>query len=146
MYCPFKDCSALMIVDDDSPTESECPSCNRQICVTCEAVWHHGITCKEFGRTDNEYRVVMEVAARNQWMRCPNCSNSACASFFPAFPSALTSGSFVCILFQQSYLHSVSTVQSALCFSSSICTLIALHAPFFYRALRALFHYALRAL
>nr|XP_025665202.1 E3 ubiquitin-protein ligase RNF144B-like [Arachis hypogaea] len=73
MYCPFKDCSALMIVDDDSPTESECPSCNRQICVTCEAVWHHGITCKEFGRTDNEYRVVMEVAARNQWMRCPNC-------------------------------------------------------------------------
>ncbi|QHN94787.1 uncharacterized protein [Arachis hypogaea] len=34
MYCPFKDCSALMIVDDDSPTESECPSCYRQICVT----------------------------------------------------------------------------------------------------------------
>ncbi|XP_015935287.1 uncharacterized protein LOC107461313 [Arachis duranensis] len=73
MYCPFKDCSALMIVDDDSPTESECPSCNRQICVMCEAVWHHGSTCEEFGRTYNEYRVVMEVAARNQWMRCPNC-------------------------------------------------------------------------
>ncbi|RYR79677.1 hypothetical protein Ahy_A01g004495 isoform B [Arachis hypogaea] len=65
IYCPFKDCSALMIVDDDSPTESECPSCNRQICVSCETVWHHGSTCEEFGRTDNKYRVVMEVATKN---------------------------------------------------------------------------------
>ncbi|XLR33358.1 probable E3 ubiquitin-protein ligase ARI10 [Arachis ipaensis] len=73
MYCPFKDCSALMIVDDDSLTESKCPSCNRQICVTCEAVWHHGMMCEEFGRTENEDRVVMEVAARNRWKRCPNC-------------------------------------------------------------------------
>ncbi|XLR33361.1 hypothetical protein S83_061261 [Arachis hypogaea] len=69
IYCPFKDCSALMIVDDDTPTESKCPSCNRQICVTCGEVWHHGSTCEE-----NEDRVVMEVVARNRWKRCPNCS------------------------------------------------------------------------
>ncbi|QHO48227.1 uncharacterized protein DS421_1g03750 [Arachis hypogaea] len=55
----------------------------------------------------------------------------ACLRLLPTVPSAPSSDSSVCILFQQSCLHSISTVQSALYFSSSICTFIALYAPSF---------------
>ncbi|MED6207534.1 hypothetical protein PIB30_036691 [Stylosanthes scabra] len=75
MYCPFRDCSALIIMDDSPtlPRKSECPNCKREICVACVAVWHDGITCEEFGRIVNEDRVAMELAARNMWRRCPKC-------------------------------------------------------------------------
>ncbi|MED6144888.1 hypothetical protein PIB30_019676 [Stylosanthes scabra] len=77
IYCPFRDCSALIILDDSPtlPTKSECPNCNRKICAACVAVWHDGIRCEEFPRViiDNEDRVVMELAVKNNWRRCPYC-------------------------------------------------------------------------
>ncbi|KAH7574506.1 hypothetical protein JRO89_XS03G0304400 [Xanthoceras sorbifolium] len=48
-YCPFKDCSALLIDDgEEAITKSECPHCHRLFCVQCRVPWHSEIECKEF--------------------------------------------------------------------------------------------------
>lgn len=78
-YCPFKDCSA-MLVDDGGEvvTASECPHCRRLFCAQCRVVWHAGIDCSEFQRLSKDERgrediMVMELAKRKQWRRCPRC-------------------------------------------------------------------------
>ncbi|XP_008678484.1 probable E3 ubiquitin-protein ligase RNF217 [Zea mays] len=79
-YCPFKDCSAMMLVDDGSHfTESECPSCRRLFCASCNvAPWHAGVTCTEYrnlGKRDSgvEDRMLLEMAKGKKWKRCPKC-------------------------------------------------------------------------
>lgn len=78
-YCPFKDCSA-MLVDDGGEvvTASECPHCRRLFCAQCRVVWHAGIDCSEFQRLSKDERgrediMVMELAKQKQWRRCPRC-------------------------------------------------------------------------
>ncbi|XP_057452976.1 uncharacterized protein LOC130744831 [Lotus japonicus] len=50
-YCPFKDCSAMLVNDDEGEvvTSSECPHCNRLFCAQCKVPWHGGIDCNGFG-------------------------------------------------------------------------------------------------
>ncbi|KAM0853759.1 hypothetical protein ACQ4PT_050875 [Festuca glaucescens] len=81
-YCPFKDCSALM-VDDTSPgdaavTNVECPHCNRIFCVRCKVPWHDGVQCAEFQRLGEDERgredlLLRKVAQQRRWGRCPGC-------------------------------------------------------------------------
>ncbi|AES93655.1 putative transcription factor C2H2 family [Medicago truncatula] len=48
-YCPFKNCSVLLVNDgDDVVTSAECPSCHRLFCAQCMVPWHGGINCDEF--------------------------------------------------------------------------------------------------
>ncbi|GJR69096.1 zinc finger, C6HC-type containing protein [Tanacetum coccineum] len=48
-YCPFKDCSALLVDDGGGAvTSSECPHCNRLFCAQCKVTWHSGISCSEY--------------------------------------------------------------------------------------------------
>ncbi|KAL5728494.1 RBR-type E3 ubiquitin transferase [Ranunculus cassubicifolius] len=78
-YCPYKDCSA-MLVDDGNVLvmESECPHCRRLFCAQCKVSWHSDISCEDFqklneherGRDD---RMVMELAKQKKWGRCPSC-------------------------------------------------------------------------
>ncbi|KAH9684397.1 RING-type domain-containing protein [Citrus sinensis] len=81
-YCPFKDCSALLIVDNRGSRkaikESACPHCNRMFCAQCKVPWHIGIQCAQFQkklnvneRNDNK---LMKLAEKKKWKRCPNCS------------------------------------------------------------------------
>ncbi|XP_057535397.1 E3 ubiquitin-protein ligase RSL1-like [Amaranthus tricolor] len=78
-YCPYKDCSALMV--DDGGIEvrsSECPSCKRLFCARCQVRWHEGITCEEFDALGTDERdkddvMVFKMAKDNKWRRCPNC-------------------------------------------------------------------------
>ncbi|KZV16583.1 hypothetical protein F511_30877 [Dorcoceras hygrometricum] len=81
-YCPFKDCSALLIDDRAGRNEviiqSECPDCNRLFCVECKVPWHPGITCKEFQKLgkderSNEDIMLINLAKERKWMRCPRC-------------------------------------------------------------------------
>jgi len=80
-YCPFKDCSAMMLVDDDGSdvAESECPSCRRLFCARCNvAPWHAGVTCTEYrklrkGDRGVEDMMLLEMAKGKKWKRCPNC-------------------------------------------------------------------------
>ncbi|KAL5698537.1 RBR-type E3 ubiquitin transferase [Ranunculus cassubicifolius] len=78
-YCPFKDCSALLI-DDGGVTvkESECPHCRRMFCAQCKVPWHMGIVCEEFqklgkGEREREDIMLMKLAKDKSWQRCPKC-------------------------------------------------------------------------
>ncbi|WVZ24317.1 hypothetical protein V8G54_002861 [Vigna mungo] len=67
-YCPFKDCSAMMICDEgEVVTSSECPHCHRLFCAQCKVSWHAGIDCEEFQRSkrkkgENGGSLVIELA------------------------------------------------------------------------------------
>ncbi|KAK3220601.1 hypothetical protein Dsin_014571 [Dipteronia sinensis] len=78
-YCPYKDCAAVMVDDNgEIVTESECPNCHRLFCCQCNVSWHVGLDCKEFqrlggGERQREDLMMMELAKKKQWRRCPNC-------------------------------------------------------------------------
>ncbi|PSR89238.1 E3 ubiquitin-protein like [Actinidia chinensis var. chinensis] len=80
-YCPFKDCSALMIDDGgerEAITQSECPNCRRLFCARCKVPWHSEIGCEEFQKLNKDERerediMLMQLAKKNRWMRCPKC-------------------------------------------------------------------------
>ncbi|XAR50430.1 Ubiquitin--protein ligase [Bertholletia excelsa] len=78
-YCPFKDCSALMVNDGSGGIlESECPVCHRLFCAQCYVPWHDGIACEEFQRLNEDERgrddlMVRELAKSQKWKRCPFC-------------------------------------------------------------------------
>nr|GMD05319.1 probable E3 ubiquitin-protein ligase RNF144A-B [Ipomoea batatas] len=77
-YCPFKDCSALLIDEKMEVVESECPECHRLFCAKCKVPWHAGIACSEFQKLHESERekddiLLVNVANEKQWMRCPDC-------------------------------------------------------------------------
>ncbi|KAJ7952020.1 RBR-type E3 ubiquitin transferase [Quillaja saponaria] len=79
-YCPFKDCSAMLVDDNEGEVirESECPVCHRLFCARCNVPWHPETECEEFqrmnedekGREDLQVRV---LASEKKWRRCPQC-------------------------------------------------------------------------
>ncbi|XP_048133194.1 E3 ubiquitin-protein ligase RSL1-like isoform X2 [Rhodamnia argentea] len=80
-YCPFKDCSALLIKDGGEAVvrESECPNCRRLFCAQCRVPWHADVDCQEFqglkeGEREREDIMLMKLAQNKRWRRCPNCS------------------------------------------------------------------------
>jgi len=59
-YCPFADCSALLINDGmEAVKNSECPNCNRMFCAQCKVPWHEGIECSEFEKLNVNERKKM---------------------------------------------------------------------------------------
>ncbi|CAL0300416.1 unnamed protein product [Lupinus luteus] len=79
-YCPFKDCSAMLLVDEEGENirESECPFCHRLFCAKCNAPWHSGVDCDVFQKLNKDERgredlLVRELAIENKWSRCPMC-------------------------------------------------------------------------
>lgn len=83
-YCPYKDCSAMMVVDDDVSAvvieEAECPSCRRLFCARCAvAPWHANVACADFrklGRATDSRRedmLLLQMARGKKWKRCPKC-------------------------------------------------------------------------
>ncbi|KAJ1268692.1 hypothetical protein BS78_07G154400 [Paspalum vaginatum] len=84
VYCPYRDCLAMMLVDDGGDVrgdvaESECPSCRRLFCARCAvAPWHAGVTCAEYGRLrkgdrGREDMLLIEMAKGKKWKRCLKC-------------------------------------------------------------------------
>ncbi|XP_059633279.1 E3 ubiquitin-protein ligase RSL1-like [Cornus florida] len=82
-YCPYKDCSALLIndpVNGEVIRQSECPNCYRLFCAQCNVPWHLGIECAEFQKLNNDEDEREEAGVRfkqlaeeKSWIRCPNC-------------------------------------------------------------------------
>ncbi|KAI3414958.1 uncharacterized protein J3R85_015652 [Psidium guajava] len=78
-YCPFMDCSALLINDGGVVVrESECPNCRRLFCAECRVPWHGGVECREFqeikeGERGREDIMLMKLAEKKHWRRCPKC-------------------------------------------------------------------------
>ncbi|KAL3625262.1 hypothetical protein CASFOL_030716 [Castilleja foliolosa] len=82
-YCPFKDCSALLVDEKNGVNEviaeSECPECNRLFCAQCKVPWHSGINCAEFQKLNKDERsrediLLINLAKNKKWMRCPQCN------------------------------------------------------------------------
>ncbi|XP_055827109.1 E3 ubiquitin-protein ligase RSL1-like [Solanum dulcamara] len=80
-YCPFKDCSALLIDENSSDCvviQSECPECRRLFCAKCKVGWHSGLVCEEFQKLNKDEREkedlqLMQLAKGQAWQRCPQC-------------------------------------------------------------------------
>ncbi|KAG2305649.1 hypothetical protein Bca4012_085180 [Brassica carinata] len=86
LYCPFKDCSSVIVLDDGggnnaNVTQTECPSCHRLFCAQCKVAWHGGIGCEEFQKfgntkkksSDEEDALLVQMAKNKQWRRCSRC-------------------------------------------------------------------------
>ncbi|KAJ8621274.1 hypothetical protein MRB53_029803 [Persea americana] len=81
-YCPFKDCSALLVDERESDstviTMSECPHCWRLFCAQCKVPWHSDVSCEEFQKLKESERgqedlMLMKLAKEKKWQRCPQC-------------------------------------------------------------------------
>ncbi|KAL7152654.1 hypothetical protein ABFS83_04G113100 [Erythranthe nasuta] len=80
-YCPYKNCSALMMNDSDTRNtmrEAECPSCRRLFCVKCNVPWHSGFECGEFSRmreseSERDDLKLHALAKKKKWRRCRRC-------------------------------------------------------------------------
>ncbi|KAL8093813.1 E3 ubiquitin-protein ligase RSL1-like [Apium graveolens] len=79
-YCPFIDCSALLIKgpDFEEIVESECPLCHKMFCAKCMVPWHSGIKCRKFQKLHKEERernddLLRQLAQEKRWTRCPKC-------------------------------------------------------------------------
>ncbi|XP_058727701.1 E3 ubiquitin-protein ligase RSL1-like [Vicia villosa] len=78
-YCPYADCSALLINDGtEAVKHSECPNCRKLFCAQCKVPWHDGIECSEFQKLNADERgkddvMLMRLAKDMNWRRCPNC-------------------------------------------------------------------------
>ncbi|XP_060206632.1 E3 ubiquitin-protein ligase RSL1-like [Lycium barbarum] len=79
LYCPYKDCSAMLVVDgSDAVIDTECPNCRRLFCAQCNVSWHDGLECKEFQRLGRNEKgkedvMLMGIAKNKKWRRCPKC-------------------------------------------------------------------------
>ncbi|XP_050216149.1 E3 ubiquitin-protein ligase RSL1-like [Mercurialis annua] len=79
-YCPYKDCSLMLINDEEGEVirESECPNCRRLFCAVCKVPWHSGIDCDKFQTLHKDERemediMLLQLAENKQWRRCPAC-------------------------------------------------------------------------
>lgn len=79
LYCPFRDCSALLVNDFGDVIEKiSCLVCSRWFCAQCHVPWHTDFTCKEFqklyakkgGKVD---KILKELAKKKSWQKCPKC-------------------------------------------------------------------------
>ncbi|XP_027337726.1 probable E3 ubiquitin-protein ligase RNF217 [Abrus precatorius] len=80
-YCPFKDCSVLLLDDGGKVVISaECPSCHRLFCAQCRVPWHGGWSCKEYqrlkkSRDEKELdKKFLKLAKGKMWQKCPQCA------------------------------------------------------------------------
>ncbi|CAK8541102.1 unnamed protein product [Lathyrus sativus] len=80
VYCPFADCSALMIKGrkEDVFGRSKCPYCKRMLCAECKVSWHEGMECIEFEKLNADEKetedvMLMCLAKDKEWRRCPSC-------------------------------------------------------------------------
>ena len=93
IYCPHKECSAMMILDEPPAgragagagsisgvsDQQQCVRCHRGFCCSCNVPWHTNLTCAQYGalpanERSNEDRQLLDLAGQRSWQRCPQCS------------------------------------------------------------------------
>ncbi|XP_034578941.1 uncharacterized protein [Setaria viridis] len=89
LYCPFKDCSALLVDECGSRKaairKAECPHCSRMFCAQCKVAWHYRVTCEDFQRLRNDEQVrddllLRKVVQESKWQRCLRRVVTTCQS------------------------------------------------------------------
>ncbi|KAF4346570.1 hypothetical protein G4B88_025164 [Cannabis sativa] len=66
-YCPFNDCSAVLvreIGEDEVIMESECPICHRLFCARCNVGSHSKIGCEDYQRLNEDERGSEDLMVR----------------------------------------------------------------------------------
>ncbi|KAJ7535039.1 hypothetical protein O6H91_12G015900 [Diphasiastrum complanatum] len=90
LYCPYPDCSSLMLKPECDISERsisytnavgcvECEACHRTFCMECMVPWHGDLTCAEYQDQpvtpgafgDNK---LLQLADRQNWQRCGKCA------------------------------------------------------------------------
>ncbi|CAL1375154.1 unnamed protein product [Linum trigynum] len=71
LYCPYPDCSALLINDG----AGGCRPGRWLFFRRCRVPWHSRMDCGKYQRSKakREDKMVVELAKANQWKRCPGC-------------------------------------------------------------------------
>ncbi|OVA07499.1 zinc finger protein [Macleaya cordata] len=85
-YCPFKDCSELVLnecVRSSSTirrriTRSMCPNCKKLFCFHCMVPWQETHRCSSTsgggGDVNRNHVLFVEMVKRKKWTRCPTCN------------------------------------------------------------------------
>ncbi|KAL0368894.1 UNVERIFIED_CONTAM: putative E3 ubiquitin-protein ligase [Sesamum calycinum] len=79
LYCPFRDCLALLVNDSGEVIRKiKCLICKRSFCAECRVPWHSEFTCKEFQklyakRGGKDDKIVKQLAKKKNWQKCPKC-------------------------------------------------------------------------
>ncbi|KAI3985261.1 hypothetical protein MKX01_039506 [Papaver californicum] len=78
IYCPFKDCSVMLVNDDDGVIirGTECPYCRRLFCAQCKVPWHFDLDCNDYEEMKSggkEDMLLINLAESKSWKRCPSC-------------------------------------------------------------------------
>ncbi|XP_011074305.1 E3 ubiquitin-protein ligase arih1-like isoform X4 [Sesamum indicum] len=80
LYCPFRDCLALLVNDSGEVIRKiKCLICKRSFCAECAVPWHSEFTCKEFQklyakRGGKDDKIVKLLAKKKNWQKCPKCN------------------------------------------------------------------------
>ena len=87
-WCPAPDCHTIChVCPSQQVTAVTCPTCVMQFCSGCQATWHPGLTCEEYGTqlVNTEYikrcpmcRVPIEREAGCAQMMCRRCKHVFC--------------------------------------------------------------------
>ncbi|PIA50520.1 hypothetical protein AQUCO_01300928v1 [Aquilegia coerulea] len=74
-YCPFSDCSVLILNEcKDKVGKTKCPKCKRQFCFKCQVPWNVCGKCGEAGEMQDENdNLFRDLAIAQKWIRCPAC-------------------------------------------------------------------------
>ncbi|KAG5613872.1 hypothetical protein H5410_013696 [Solanum commersonii] len=132
LYCPYKNCFALLIHEIREKymvnSHSKCPECKKLFCANCKVPWHKGISCEEFKKlrknneTGTEDMLLMKLAKRKRWQRCPKCRiyvarNKGCAHIicrcgchfcYKCGADQILNPNHLCIKYSTFYLEPVS--------------------------------------
>lgn len=77
LYCPFSDCSAMLVDDSGLVTAKvKCIACKRSFCTECRFPWHKKLTCEEFQNakeTEKDDLKLEKLAKKKKWQQCPKC-------------------------------------------------------------------------
>ncbi|KAK7264367.1 hypothetical protein RJT34_31974 [Clitoria ternatea] len=73
-YCPYQDCSALVITECEYVEKVKCPNCNRMFCFKCQIPWHAGYRCDESGQLMDTNDILFgQLIETKRWRRCHRC-------------------------------------------------------------------------
>eukprot|EP00252_Welwitschia_mirabilis_P021347 TRINITY_DN5465_c0_g1_i1.p1 TRINITY_DN5465_c0_g1~~TRINITY_DN5465_c0_g1_i1.p1 ORF type:complete len:375 (+),score=12.84 TRINITY_DN5465_c0_g1_i1:55-1125(+) len=82
-YCPFPDCSGLLIKEplgNEEISSAECPFCNRLFCARCRVPWHSNLDCTDYqnlpdgDKTESDLKFI-RLASDRKWKRCGRCQS-----------------------------------------------------------------------
>ncbi|MCL7025662.1 hypothetical protein MKW94_024173 [Papaver nudicaule] len=76
-YCPFRECSELVLNECFYHYKINCPNCKKIFCFHCMVPWKVNHGCTRRGGlvidVDRNDLLFLEAARQENWTRCPNC-------------------------------------------------------------------------